>query len=344
MSQLYSDYEIDINTLTSNAKIPSLAFLVLISILSISVNIIMIFAIGYFTNIFNNNIILIIVSIAGGFIIFLTGIIGGNSWLRVGYKMASATYMPYVSEKYNILSKLYIKFAESDSRIFLEAKAKDPRFTGIRGIIFLIIRISLSQLGFYITITSLLINPLRPYFVNHLSFYNKYGSLIDPIIALAFSIILLGLYLPMSFILDDANLRTFNTDERKIYTPSRGIRGKIDGIVGFSALTTGWGIFETVRISNSGYFFIKGDSTFSQALDYVSWLAFIMALSWPIILPAAIYFFQSYDKLINKFRTDAIVRGIPIGVSKIRPPDGMELSTLQVFIKNNINILPDIDK
>ena len=45
------------------------------------------------------------------------------------------------------------------------------------------------------------------------------------------------------------------------------------------------------------------------------------------------YYFLTLEKSINKFRSEAIIAGIPIGVSKIRSPEESEIINIASFIR-----------
>ncbi|MDH5401946.1 MAG: hypothetical protein OEY49_05590 [Candidatus Heimdallarchaeota archaeon] len=336
MKKVYIDYNITQDSLTSTAELPGKLQLITFSCAVIIINILATYFI--YTDILGIQKLVnrISFSILFSLIVFGLGLIGGRIWQKFGIIGAKATYLPYVEvpEQLSMLSRIYIKLLESDSDIFLEGRSKDQRLKGPISVLPLIFRVSLSQMGFFITITALIINPIKKGIRPDFPFF-AYVNIVAIIFTLGLSVLILALYLPMSIILFDSNLRTFNQNTRFVGVPGAKFRSRLDSFVGIGALSTGWSIFGEVRdTSINGFFLFNGNSTLFITLDYLSWLVFILILSWPLIAPASIYYFRNLSKTINIFRSEAIQKGVPIGVSHIRQPDEKETSEIQSFISD----------
>lgn len=267
--------------------------------------------------------------------VFIMGLIGGIYWQQMGMIGARATYMPFVKSdaKRSWLSRLYIRFFESDSEIFLEGQAKDRRLKGPLSIMPLVFRISLSQMGFYITATAFIIGPAISKIRSYSPYYEDNTELFTPLITLGVSTFILGMYIPLTIILEDCNLRSFDPESRFIRVPGSSFRSRFDALVGIGALTSGWTIFNDFRPDDGFVKLFSGDSTIMITLDYVAWLGFILVLSWPLIAPASMFYFLTLEKSINKFRSEAIIAGVPLGVSKIRQPEDSEVMNIASFIQ-----------
>jgi len=126
-------------------------------------------------------------------------------------------------------------------------------------------------------------------------------------------------------------------------TPGSKIRSYIDGIIGVGAISSGYSLFADVRAHLVGQAFFFGKVIFPAhptatvifTLDYISWLIFIMMISWPLILPATLFFFFRYQTIVNRFRSQAAKAGIPVGVARIREPYEPEIPLVTAYIENN---------
>ncbi|MCE7733428.1 MAG: hypothetical protein GPJ54_01030 [Candidatus Heimdallarchaeota archaeon] len=336
MSRLYRDYDISHEALLAEFEKPLKIGIAFFSLVVIGINI----AASYFlysiiTELDDSNVRLTF-SISFSIMVFIMGLIGGLFWQKMGLIGARATYAPFVhaDKKRSWISRLYIRFFESDSEIFLEGQAKDRRLKGPLSIGPLIFRISISQMGFYITATAFIIGPIISRIRSYSPLYQNNSELLTPLLTLGVSTIILGMYIPLTIVLEDSNLRSFDPDNRFIHTPGSSFRSRFDAVVGIGALTSGWSIFTEFREGLTDQtFVIGGDSTILMTLDYIAWLGFILMLSWPLIAPASMYYFLTLEKSINKFRSEAIIAGIPIGVSNIRPPKETEIINIASFIR-----------
>jgi hypothetical protein len=336
VSKLYRDYEITHEALLAESEKPHKIQIVVFSLVVISINIVASYFIYSDIANFEDSGTRLTFSISFSIMVFLMGLIGGKYWQRMGMIGAQATYAPFVQaeQKKSPLSRLYIRFFESDAEVFLEGQAKDRRLKGPLSIMPLVFRISVSQMGFYITATAFIIGPIISEIRSYSPLYKDNSEFLTPLITLGVSTAVLGLYIPLSIIIEDANLRSFDPKTRFIQVPGSSFRGRFDALVGIGALTSGWSIFTDLRLDlTDEKFVINGDSTILITLDYLIWLGFILILSWPLIAPASMYYFLTLEKSINKFRSEAIIAGIPIGVSKIRPPEDNEVVNVAQFIR-----------
>ncbi len=337
MSKLYGDYEISHEALLAENENPGKTQIVFFSLIVIGINV----TASYFiysriADLDDSVDTKLTFSISFSIMVFLMGLIGGLYWQRMGMIGARATYLPFVETdtKKTWLSRLYIRFFESDSEIFLEGQAKDRRLKGPLSVMPLVFRISLSQMGFYITATAFLIGPVVSKIRSYSPYYKDNSELFTPLITLGVSTFILGMYIPLTIILEDSNLRSFDPDSRFIRVPGSSFRSRFDALVGIGALTSGWAIFNELRLDfTNEKFVIDGDSTILLTLDYITWLGFILMLSWPLIAPASMFYFLTLEKSINKFRSEAIIAGVPLGVSKIRPPEESEVVNIAKFIR-----------
>ncbi|MFV2016791.1 MAG: hypothetical protein ACC656_15270, partial [Candidatus Heimdallarchaeota archaeon] len=328
MSKLYQEYEINDEALLVRSEKAGWPQILLFSIVVIVINIVVSYYI--YSNIanFDKAGVRLIFSIVFSIMVFILGLIGGKLWQTMGMIGARATYAPFVQKdvKRSWLSRLYIKFFESDADIFLEGRAKDRRLKGPLSVIPLVFRISLSQMGFYITATAFIIGPVISEIRSMFPWYKENADLLTPLLTLAVSTIVLGMYIPLIIILEDSNLRSFDSENRFIHIPGSTFRSRFDAVVGIGALTSGWAIFNKIRTGLSDNKFVfEGDSTIIVTFDYIAWLGFILILSWPLIAPASMYYFMTLDNSINNFRSEAIIAGIQLGVTKIRPPEDSEI-------------------
>ncbi len=349
--RLDDDYNITLDDLSCSTSLPGRFLLLLIPIFSILLTTGAILAIIYNVREFDVPPgLALTISASVGVGVFLLGLIGGKIWQTIGRIMATSTYMVYLKENKTIFQRIfgwfYTKFVEKDAQVYLEGRAEDPRLGNILNLIKLVARISISQVSFFIVATQFLSRPLVNYIVSLLPgiFLSRAQQLIaQNVLALGISVVLMTLYLPMSFIIEDSNIRTWIPKDRKISTPSETIRNQIDSIVSFGAILTGWGIYQTQILDQGTLFFLNSLSNqwvlqgfdVVQLVDYLLWLIGLLLLSWPFILPAAYYYFLTHHKTVNNFRATAHSKGVPIGVSKVRLPDTGELHVIQEFVEKN---------
>ncbi len=355
-SDVFDNYSISGDTLESTVDLPGWVFRILAAALAIMANTGLILLLFLIIPGVEISEITIGFAAVGGLLIFLLGLVGGWFWEVIGRLVATSFYLAYIPQaKDNLIGRLYRRFIDADSKIYLEARSKDHRLTSAKGIFGLVFRISISELSFFIFITALVVNPFAIRIFGGIAFYDTYRELIDPFLALGISVMILAFYLPTNFIMEDADIKTFDVEARSLDVPGRKLRSFIDGIVGIGALSSGFQLFEALRPELSGGNFLFGngvtDSIAIFSLDYIAWLVFIMLISWPLIFPASLFFFIRYQKIVNAFRAQAVSNGIPIGVLRVRPPGPDEQHILNSYIEKSkdtfhpvTTILNTIDK
>ena len=327
MDDLYHDYEITEKELVSNVTLPSKIFILLFCLIAIGLNFLIgtfLFAIGLGEISNFSNAVLIGAIYAP--VIFMGGIIGSKYWKVFGNSAAKTNYIAFTEAKGEMgwIAKLYVRFLEKDAFVYFEGNSKDTQLKRPGSLFKVLIRISLVELGFFMTTLSLIVQPIIGALGDNIpSFYSDYQNLFNMLVGLGVSVVILGVYYPMTIILEDSNIKTFDTKTRFINVPGSQFRRKLDALVGIGALSTGWSIFNKLQ---DGHFILDPNY---KVLDYLVWLLFIMLLSWAILFPAALFFYMGYEKLLNQFRAEAIERGVKVGVSKIRKPTEQELTTIQ---------------
>lgn len=327
MDSLYHDYEITEAELTSKVVLPPKILIILFCFIAIGLN----FLIGTFLlaielgdiSKFSNSLLIGAVYAP---VIFIGGLIGSKYWEILGNSAARTNYLAFTESRGDLgrIARLYVRFLEKDAFVYFEGNSKDTNLRGPISLFKVLIRISLVELGFFMTTLSLIVQPIVGALGDNIpSFYSDYHNLFNMLVGLGVSVVILGVYYPMTIILEDSNIKTFDTKTRFINVPGSQFRRKLDALVGIGALSTGWTIFKNLQ---GGQFIL--DKNF-QVLDYVIWLIFIMLLSWAILFPAAAFFYMRYQKILNRFRSEAIERGVKVGVSKIREPSAQELATIE---------------
>lgn len=353
-SPISDDYHITEDELRSDVKLPFILTRLLFMLIAVTSNI----ALVYFLLATRYDLLGLIeyeiaASIVAGLSIFILGLIGGRFWIGIGYRISRATYNVYLVEDKGFFQKIfayfYRKFTEPDSRIYLEAKAKDPRLNNPLNLFQLIINISISQLSFFMVGTAFLARPviqlLRDFLPdNNILLINESNQLIvQNIAAMGIAVIVMAFYIPMNYIMTDSNIRTWNLKDMKIGTPSQKIRSRVDGLIGLGAIITGWSIYsdETSggidRFALNDFNWIVQGYDLATYLDYVIWLAALLILAWPLIVPASIYYFTNHGKTVNKFRAEASRRGVPIGVTKVRHPTSEEAKIIREFQEHQLD-------
>jgi len=348
--KLDDDYSITNEALVSRVDLPGR----LVSLISPIFNVLLVSGLVLFSiyNILKLDIAIesaVYIALGVGAVIFILGILGGVVWQIIARIMAKATYTVYLSENKSIIQKIfgwfYVKFVEKDAQVYLEARAEDPRLGNIFNLFKLITRISISQVSFFIISIQFLSRPAVQYIrslLPTLDFTITQVLIAQNVAAIGLSVLFITLYLPMSFLIEDSNIRTWVGKSRTISTPSASIRSQIDNIISFSAILTGWGIYLAQidqqqsllvleRLRNQ---WVISGVDLVLYLDYAIWIFGLMLLSWPLILPAAYYYFRTYHKTINRFRRNAHKNGVPIGVSKVRLPDMIELEVIHEFMNS----------
>ena len=344
---ILDDYDLTLDILQADFKRPgviSRSLRYVMSFLVISSITYYVIKIRFFPDRFDiNNVI---IALLVGIILVLIGIFDGHVWRYIGFKIASSTYLIYLDQWQTrfrrLFSKIYFSLEDKDAFVYLEGKAKDKDLTNFGVMIRLILKISIPLLSFFILGISLVSLPLMEYLQSHYSenqFLVDYEFEIVTVGTLFLSVSLMALYIPAWLILEDSNMRTWRKVNRHISIPLASIRNKIDSIVGISALGTGWVLFQSLK-EGSGFlpdqdlFFQRDGNAFFEVLDYFLWLVYILIISWPLIIPASVTYFQNHSRTVNKFRAEALSNGIQIGVSGVRVPTGEELQIVNEYYKN----------
>jgi len=327
VDDLYHDYEITEKELISTVTLPSKIFIVFFCLFALGINFfigtfLLALVLGEISN-FNNAVL---IGAVYSPLIFIGGVIGSKYWEIFGNSAAKTNYIAFTESRGDLgwIAKLYVRFLEKDAFVYFEGNSKDTKLKGPVSLFKVLFRISLVELGFFMTTLSLIVQPIAGALGDSIPIYSKYHNLFNMLVGLGFSVVILGVYYPMTIILEDSNIKTFDTKQRFINVPGSQFRRKLDALVGIGALSTGWTIFNNLQ---DGHFVLPWDNF--KVLDYVIWLFFIMMLSWAILFPAALFFYMRYEKILNRFRSEAIERGVKVGVSKIREPTTQELATIQ---------------
>jgi len=340
--ELNNDYTIDTEVLEGDIKLASIPSLIILSLGSLALTTLLF---TYLLRSYDFDYTvreLLLISFIISLTTYILGAFGGYTWQRIGLWVASNTYRIYTNKFdlpfFKSLGKLYLRFVGRETVLYLEGQALDTNYREIIPRLKFVITLGISQLSFFLMYLTYVWNPL---FSSidwlHTQVFPDYNQEFQIILSILSSLGTLALYLPATFILRDSNLRTWHTKDRVIGQPLEGLRNALGSLIGVGAILTGWDMYQNF-INNDQYLFLSlvfpeiPTSSFLVLVDYGILLVVIIIISAPIIYPAALTYNFRHAKNLNKFRTDAILAGVEVGVSKIREPTREEKDKIGDYI------------
>ncbi|MCY3410913.1 MAG: hypothetical protein INQ03_04665 [Candidatus Heimdallarchaeota archaeon] len=347
MQTISDDYDITNDELQTHVQLPSIILRIVLMLLAVALNAgLILYLMAYRYKLIGLIEYEIAIAIVAAIAIFIIGLMGGKFWIALGYRFSTALYRVYLGDKggkvFRLFSFFYVKFTDPDAKLYLEGRSKDPKLAHPLNLFKLVFNISISQLSFFMLATAFLARPVVSYLrslfpQDFFPFISDTNVIImQNILAMGISVSIMALYIPMNYIMKDSNIRTWNTNDMIIGTPSSTLRSRIDGLVGISAVFSGWSIY--LGETNEGLnrfaielIWIVEGYNLGTVLDYISWLLALLIMAWPLIVPASIYYFSNHQRTVNAFRAEASFRGVPVGVSKVRSPTDVEHTIINEF-------------